>query len=98
MKHAKTRRIVCTTTLGALLLLMSPAMAQSPPTQAPATTRSDTSERLVVDGEVTKIDAKKGWIDVKTQDGRMKLHFPPSALQNVKVGDRVSVEVAAAAK
>jgi hypothetical protein len=50
-----------------------------------------------VEGEVTKVDAKKGWIDVKTPDGRMKLHFPSSALQGVKVGDSVSIEVAMAA-
>jgi len=47
-----------------------------------------------MEGEVTKVDAKKGWIDIKSPEGRMKLHFPPSALQSVKVGDRVSVEMA----
>ncbi|HTK91554.1 MAG TPA: hypothetical protein VL948_15020 [Verrucomicrobiae bacterium] len=45
-------------------------------------------------GQVTKVDVKKGWIDVKTSDGRMKLHFPPAALEGVKAGDGVSVEVA----
>lgn len=43
------------------------------------------------DGEVTKVDAKKGWVDVKTPEGRMKLHFPPPALDNVKVGDSITV-------
>jgi len=46
-----------------------------------------------MEGEVTKVDAKKGWIDIKSPEGRMKLHFPPPALQSVKVGDRVSVEM-----
>jgi len=46
-----------------------------------------------MDGEVTKVDAKKGWVDVKTPEGRMKLHFPPAALENVKKGDRVTVEI-----
>jgi hypothetical protein len=46
-----------------------------------------------MDGEVTKVDAKKGWVDVKTPEGRMKLHFPPPALDNVKVGDSITVEL-----
>lgn len=81
------------------------AIAQTPrPAPAPAATApAPAGERHSIDGEVTKVDAKKGWVDVKTADGRMKLHFPPSALQNVKAGDRVTVEVglrrmAAAAK
>ena len=96
MMHSRERRALCITTLG-VLLLAPPAMAQSP-TPAPATTRPDAGERLTVDGEVTKIDAKKGWIDVKTRDGRMTLYFPPAALEGMKVGDRVSIEVGAAAK
>jgi hypothetical protein len=96
MTHSRERRALCVTTLG-VLLLASPAMAQAP-TPAPATTRPDAGERLTVDGEVTKLDAKKGWIDVKTRDGRMTLYFPPAALEGMKVGDRVSIEVGAAAK
>ena len=96
MQHSPRRRSLWATALG-VLVLTSPVVAQSP-TRAPATTRSDAGERLVVDGEVTKVDAKSGWIDVKTRDGRMTLRFPPAALEGVKVGDRVSIEVAAAAK
>jgi hypothetical protein len=47
-----------------------------------------------MDGQVTKVDAKKGWIDVKTSEGSMKLHFPPDALAEVKKGDRVTVDLA----
>jgi hypothetical protein len=46
-----------------------------------------------MEGQVTKVDAKKGWIDVKTSEGSMKLHFPPEALANVKTGNSVSVEL-----
>ena len=46
-----------------------------------------------MEGQVTKVDPKKGWIDVKTSEGSMKLHFPPAALANVKKGDSVSVEL-----
>lgn len=93
MKSRKAWLALCAGALGGLLV-MSPAMAQSP-VQAPAPRIATSSgARLVIDGEVTKVDAKKGWIDVKTPDGRMKLHFPPSALQDVKVGDSVSIEAA----
>jgi hypothetical protein len=46
-----------------------------------------------MNGEVTKVDAKRGWIDVKTPEGSMKLHFPPDALTNIKKGDSVSVDL-----
>ena len=49
--------------------------------------------RHSMDGQVTKVDAKKGWIDVKTPEGSMKLHFPPAALANVKKGDSVTVDL-----
>jgi hypothetical protein len=75
----------------------SPLSAQTvPPAQkaaAPATPIPSDMSRHTMDGDVTKVDAKKGWIDVKTPEGRMKLHFPPPALASVKVGDRVSIEL-----
>jgi hypothetical protein len=46
-----------------------------------------------MDGQVTKVDAKKGWVDIKTPEGRMKVHFPRAALADVKVGDSVTVEL-----
>jgi hypothetical protein len=97
MKQSRGRLALCAGALGGLLIT-SPVMAQSP-TQAPApipapATAQPGGARLVVNGEVTKVDAKRGWIDVKTPEGRMKLHFPASALQDVKVGDSVSIEVA----
>ena len=46
-----------------------------------------------MDGKVTKVDAKKGWVDVKTPEGSMKLHFPPPALDSVKTGDSVTIEL-----
>jgi len=44
-------------------------------------------------GEVTKIDSAKGMVSVKTDEGDMDLHFPPSALQGLKEGDRVEVQL-----
>jgi hypothetical protein len=66
----------------ALTALFGNASAQ----MAPAGTHA-------MDGEVTKVDAKKGWVDIKTPEGRMKVHFPPPALENVKVGDSITVEL-----
>lgn len=56
-------------------------------------TSSNMAGHHTMDGEVTKVDAKKGWIDVKTPEGSMKLHFPPAALENVKKGDAVTVDL-----
>lgn len=45
-------------------------------------------------GEVTKIDHEKGMLTLKTDEGDMDLHFPPSALSNIKEGERVEVHMA----
>ena len=100
MNGRSTRIALCVGALGGVLL-MSPVSAQSPaPTPAPArapkttTAPADSAVTNVLEGQVTKVDAKRGWIDVKTTEGRMKLHFPPAALEGVKAGDAVSIEVA----
>ena len=54
----------------------------------------DFTGRHTMSGEVTKVDQSKGMMTLETQEGTLDLHFPPSALQNVKVGDRVRVELA----
>jgi hypothetical protein len=91
------RSQLCTGT-AICLLLLSPVAAQTPapsqsPAPAPAPTAAGMAGQHTMEGEVTKVDAKKGWIDIKSPEGRMKLHFPPEALQSVKVGDRVSIEM-----
>jgi hypothetical protein len=73
---------------GTLFLSASVAAAQMSP--APA---GDMMGKHTMDGHVTKVDAKKGWVDVKTPEGSMKLHFPPAALASVKKGDAVTVEL-----
>ena len=45
-------------------------------------------------GEVTKVDKDKGTLTLKTDEGDMDLHFPPSALSNIKEGERVEVQMA----
>jgi hypothetical protein len=67
---------------GLALGVSGTSLAQSPPASQHSMT-----------GEVTKVDTKRGWIDVKTKEGSMKLHFPPSAVSNLKKGDNVTVDI-----
>jgi hypothetical protein len=81
----KSPRVLATMT-GLLLLGATMASAQAPKA-------AGDMSRHMMEGQVTKVDAKKGWVDVKTPEGSMKLHFPPETLANVKKGDSVSVEL-----
>jgi len=47
-----------------------------------------------MEGEITKVDAKKGWVHVKTSEGTMIVHFPPSELQDLQKGDTVTLRLA----
>ena len=49
--------------------------------------------RRIMDGQVTGVNAATGDVALMTPAGSMTLHFPPSSLGNVKVGDHVTVEV-----
>jgi hypothetical protein len=61
-------------------------------------TRSSGAEEMMgrhsMEGKITSVDAKKGWVHVKTQEGTMIVHFPSSALQGVKKGDTINVDLA----
>jgi hypothetical protein len=46
-----------------------------------------------VRGEVTRVDAKDGWVHVKTSEGTMIVHVPPADLQSVKKGDMVALDL-----
>ena len=45
-------------------------------------------------GQITSLDEKKGWVHVKTDEGTMILRVPPESLRNVKKGDTVTVRLA----
>lgn len=48
-----------------------------------------------IQGQVQSVDHEKGLVELSAQDNeQLKLHFPASALQNVKEGDQVTVELA----
>ena len=84
------------TTAGLLLAGLAVAQGPATPTPQPSMTQSatDMSTRHTMTGEVTSVTPDKGRLLVKTPEGRMLLHFPSSALQNVKKGDSVTVELA----
>ena len=72
----------------------APPAKTAPATKATPATKSDAAmSQHTMEGTVTKVNAKKGWVDVKTSEGSMKLHFPASALENVKAGDSVTIEL-----
>ena len=74
------------------LLLAGFAVAQGP--AIPPATDATLLGRHTMTGEVTSVTPDKGRLLVKTPEGRMLLHFPSAALQNVKKGDSVTVELA----
>ena len=75
----------------------TPSPAASPsgtgaPSASPAS--GDFMGRHTMTGEVTKVDTQSGKFSLKTDEGTLDLHAPPSALSGVKEGDRLSVEIA----
>jgi len=62
--------------------------------QSSATRATQAAGQHEMQGEITKVDAKNGWVHVKTSEGTMIVHFPPSELQDLQKGDTVSVRLA----
>ena len=62
--------------------------------QVAAQSAADMTGRHSMQGEITRVDAKKGWIHVKTDEGTMIVHMPPEELQTVKKGDAITLELA----
>ena len=62
------------------------AAAQSAPDQM--------TGRQTIQGTVTKVSAKTGWMHVKTSEGTIIVHFPAAALADVKKGDTIAVDMA----
>ena len=50
--------------------------------------------RHTMEGKVTSVSAKTGWVHVKTDEGTIIVHFPPAELAGVKKGDTISVDLA----
>lgn len=73
--------------LALLVALAAPALAQSAgPGQMDG--------RHSMQGTITSLDQKTGWIHVKTEEGTMIVRVPSESLQGVKKGDTVTVDLA----
>lgn len=59
-----------------------------------AQSASDMGGRHSMRGEITRVDAKDGWVHVKTPEGTLIVYVPPQELQTVKKGDAVTLELA----
>jgi hypothetical protein len=59
-----------------------------------AQTASDMSGRHSMQGQITRVDTKDGWVHVKTPEGTLIVYMPPQELQTVKKGDAVTLELA----
>jgi hypothetical protein len=55
---------------------------------------SDMSGRHSMQGKITRVDSKDGWVHVKTPEGTLIVHVPPQELQTAKKGDAVTLELA----
>ena len=44
-------------------------------------------------GTITMIDHTSGMLTLKTSEGDLKLHFPPSTVQKLKEGDKITVHL-----
>jgi hypothetical protein len=70
------------------------AAAGRPATSSPAASPAgDFVGRHTMTGEVTQLDRQHGHVHLRTGEGELQLHFPPAALQNVREGDRLTVEL-----
>jgi hypothetical protein len=91
----KLPAVLAGTTAGFLLAGLAVAQSPSaPPPSAQPASAATMMGRHTMTGEVTSVAPDKGQIFIKTPEGRMLLHFPTTALQNVKKGDSVTVELA----
>jgi hypothetical protein len=54
---------------------------------------ADLPEAHLLRGEVAKLDHATGVVAVKTEKGTLDLWFPPTAVKDLKPGDRVEVQL-----
>jgi hypothetical protein len=68
--------------------------SHSAPSVSGKSDSGDFTGRHTMEGTVSKVNQKNGKLSVKTDEGTLDLHVPPSALSSVKKGDRIAVEIA----
>ena len=76
-------------------LAMAAAMLVASAGAASAQSATDQmAGRHTMEGKVTSVNQKTGWVHVKSSEGTMIVHFPPASLADVKNGDTISVDLA----
>lgn len=99
MTSIRTVALVCAAALAA-----SPALAQgygaagstpnTPMQTSPGTSNTQSMQGVhEMPATVTSIDKNTGMVDVKSEGMKLRLHFPPSALTNIKTGDKIKVQL-----
>ena len=58
-------------------------------TQVPETAPQPSTEELAVSATVTRIDRERGVLDVETETGHVQVVAPPTAVQDLQVGDKL---------
>ncbi len=88
----------------ALAVAATPALAQGYGAQSAATQgmrhagsmpemQGNMAGQHEMPATVTNIDKNTGIVDVTSEGMNLRLHFPPSALTNVKTGDKIKVQM-----
>lgn len=75
-------------------LVAGPALAADMSTGKSDTTKAGFEAQHTMSGTVTSLDEKTGMLQLKTEEGTLHLHFPPSQIQNIKKGEKATVELA----
>jgi hypothetical protein len=81
-------------TLAATAMVGGSALAADMSTSKTDTTKAGFEAKHTMSGTVTSIDEKTGMMHLKTAEGTLHLHFPPSQIQNIKKGEKATVELA----
>jgi hypothetical protein len=81
-------------TLAASALVGGPALAADMSTSKTDTTKAGFEAQHTMSGTVTSVDEKTGMVHLKTAEGTLHLHFPSSQIQNIKKGEKATVELA----
>lgn len=94
MKLSRYLAFACLLTLGA-----SPAFAQDqsmgsmPGMNMPGMSMQNMKGMHMMPATVTAIDATTGLTDVDAGGMKLRLHFPPASLADVKAGDKITLHL-----
>lgn len=68
----------------------TPSLADSYGNKSAASDTQEMGEHHM-DGTLTKVNHRTGFVTVKTEEGSMHLHYPPKSIKELKNGDKIRV-------